>query len=434
MSAHQHRSLLSAQSRVSNRRLRQVDSGQQTRVEGCCPASSCWEALVQNSSVQAASAKAVTALTRQRSPLGLSLCAAVNTPTVDANSRSGADLLGGLLREIGQRKNLFSARRIPWIKWAIPHHLLDSTDVTQLMYCIGRQFRLNDSHRSFYCVTFRLPEVSPQRLALFRGLGFNAIEIDISSEAPFETEALAYCASLAEDFHYTHLGIDWRTASAELCPTLLDALDLSGSGARRPPESISFRPAETESPAADARLQSLFWSLTDAGYEVLGNDVFVRPGSPLALAQQSGLLHRNLHGYNCQQVVDVLGLGPGNTSALGPLRRTNAAELASYCEDSFDAYRQETVAPAIREVIDQLLCYHQLNLIYFREQHQLDLEYLFSQLSLSPVAPQVGLTGDTHRLPPGVQLYGIENHTLTLTASGILLLSSLCQALSQLHP
>lgn len=421
MSAYQHRSLLSGP----------------TQVENCGPASSCWEAMVQNSSVNAAATEAAAAILYDRSPLGLSLFAAGDTISLavaDATSQSSSCLLDGLLREINHRRKMFSERTIPWIKWQIPHHLLDSTDVTQLMYCIGRQFRLSDSHGSFYCVNFRLPEVTPERLALFRGLGFNAIEIDISPDALCQTEALAYCAALAEDFHYTHLGIEWQATSAELYPTLLENLGVGGTGAGRPPASISFRPADAECPAASALLQSLYWSLTGTGYEVLGNDVFVQRGSPLALAQRYGLLSRNLEGYNCQQVKDILGLGPGNTSALGPVRCTNAAGLSQYLVDSFDRYRQEAVAPAIREVIDQLLCYHQLNLIYFREQHQLDLEYLFSQLEVSQTdTRELPSRGGPHRLPANTRLYGIKNHTLTLTASGILQLSSLCQGLSQLQ-
>lgn len=408
-------------------------------VDGCCPASSCWETMIQNNLVKAASATVTPAILHNRSPLGLSVYAPESTlacNTTGAAFQSNSCLLDGLLREINHRKKMFSERLIPWLKWQVPHHLLDSTDVTQLMYCVGRQFQLSDSRSNFYCVSFRLQEVNAERLALFRGLGFNAIEIRIAPQEPCQAETLASCVALAGDFHFQHLGIEWQTSSAELYPALINTIQLPGRRAGRQPESITFKPAEAESPSTSALLQTLYRGLTDSGYEVLGNDVFVRPDSPLAQAQQYGQVSRNLQGYNCQQVMDILGLGPGNTSTLGALRMTNASSLSKYLHNSFDHYRQETVTPAIREVIDQLLCYHQLNLIYFKEQHQLDLEYLFSQLSGS--AEQNSSTGQQtlaghHRLPAATRLYDLKNHTLALTTSGILQLSSLCQALSQVQ-
>lgn len=393
--------------------------------DGCCPASSCWEAMIQSSSVTAVPATA-PAMLHNRSPLGLSLYAADDAPPptqTSPPSPSGAYLLDGLLREINLRKAMFNERLIPWIKWQIPHHLLDSTDVTQLMYCIGRQFKLSDSRNSFYCVSFRSQEVNPERLALFRGLGFNAIEISIPPAETCHSDALAYCASLAQDFQFLHFGIEWQTSSAELYSVLLNPVQLRGRAPGRPPECITFKPEDAESASTSELLQTMYRGLTERGYRVLGNDVYIRPGSALADAQQCGRLSRNLQGYNCQQVMDVVGLGPGNTSTVGGMRMTSAAKLSHYLQDSFDHYRQESIAPGIREVIDQLLCYHQLNLIYFKEQHQLDLEYLFAQL-VNPAG--------SHYFHNDAKLYVLKNHTLALTATGVLRLSSLCQALSQL--
>lgn len=388
---------------------------------GCCPVSSCWEAMMQNNSVRAASGAATSALLYDPAPLGLTLYAATDAlsrPTTRAPAQLNPGLLDGLLREINHRKKTFSQRTIPWIKWQIPHQLLDSTDVTQLMYCLGRQFQLSSSPSSFYCVSFRVQEATAERVALFRGLGFNAIEFSVSAEERCDSGTLAFCASLAEDFHFQYFCIDWQTSSTRFYPALLESLY------RRQPDCLAFKPADPESASASALLQTMYRDLTDRSYAVLGNDVYIRPDSPLAHAQQCGRVSRSVAGYNCQQVQNVLGLGPGNTSAFGSVRMTNPANLSQYLTDNFDHYRQDTVPAGILEVIDQLLCYHQLNLIYFAEQHQLDLEYLFSQLE-SP--------GRRHRVSTDGRLYGIKNNTLALTTAGVLQLSYLCQALARLQ-
>jgi hypothetical protein len=411
----------------------------------CCPVSSCWDAVIEKSSVRAVPIAAATAAQYNRSPLGLSLYAddtAVAGRPPSPQPSPSSYLLDGLLREINLRKAEFTGRVTPWIKWRIPHHLLDNTDTTQLMYFIGRQFQLNDSHNNFYCVSFALHEVDTERLALFKGLGFNALEIIIPAEDDFDADDLTYCAALARDFHFQHFTVECRSTAARIDEKLWQVLRPSRqpSGVRTP-DSISFKPRDSESAAASSLLQKLYWRLSNSGYSVLGNDVFVKAGSPLALAQTHSQLSRNLQDYNCQQVTDVLGLGPRNTSIIGAFRSTNPKTLSQYLSHSFYRRRVEVVDVRVKEMINQLLCYHQLNLLYCHEQLGVDLEYLFSQLQdipqFPPAAPPQSISpgaGANHLLSTAQPLYQLQNNTLKLTPNGILQLSSICQALNRLFP
>ncbi|MBU3071478.1 hypothetical protein KOI40_16755 [Aestuariicella sp. G3-2] len=380
----------------------------------CQPASYCWEATLLNESVKAAPSTASTVSLRNRSPLGLNLAApGYIIPAPSLETTSNPSLLDGLLREINHRQAEFKGRTSPWLKWQIPHDLLDNTDVTQLMYFIGRQFQLSDRRDNFYCVSFALKELDAERLALFKGLGFNAIEFVFEHDDAFNSETLNYCSSLAQGFHFQHFGLQLQAPPPEAAKTLHETFHSGG----RQPDTITFRPTASFGVDDSQQFQALFWDLKALGYEVLGNDYFVIPGSPLSSARKDHHLVRNLRGYNCQAVSDVLGLGPGNTSATGQIRMTNPEALDTYFKCEFNQYTIEPVSTATKQMVDQLLCYHQLDLAYFRQHYELETERIRDTLTMTPYLEST---------PP---LYGVQDDILTLTNSGVLHLSALCMAL-----
>lgn len=380
----------------------------------CQPASYCWEATLLNESVRAAPSTASTVSLRNRSPLGLSLAASgCIIPASSMDTSSNPSLLDGLLREINQRQPECKGRTSPWLKWQIPHNLLDNTDVTQLMYFIGRQFQLSDQRNNFYCVSFALKELDAERLALFKGLGFNAIEFVFEHNDAFNSETLNYCSSLAQGFHFQHFGLQLQAPPTEAARTLHQTFHSGG----RQPDTITFRPHASFGADDSQHFQGLFWDLKALGYEVLGNDYFISPTSPLTCARNEHRLIRNLRGYNCQAVSDVLGLGPGNTSATGQIRSTNPEALDSYLNCEFDQYTIEPVGTIIKQIVDQLLCYHQLDAGFFKQHYNLDIEQILGTLTMTTCQES-----DT-------PLFQVQDDILTLTTHGVLQLTALCMAL-----
>ncbi|WP_439133591.1 hypothetical protein [Pseudomaricurvus sp.] len=268
---------------------------------------------------------------------------------------------------------------------------------------------------NFYCVAFKMNELEAERLALFKGLGFNAIEFIFAPNESLNAEALRYCSSLAQGFNFQHFGIQLQSLPISPSDIMNQALQEIG----RKPDSIVFTPVNKSTATDSTGFQKLFWSLTELGYEVLGNDHFVSPESPLASAQKRNHLLRNSLGYNCQNVSDSLGLGPGNASAIGNLRSTNPDALDKYLVHDFDQYTIESTHPHIKQAINQLLCHHQLDLSYFKQRYQLDLAQLLNSLI------------SRMHFDPNHSLFEIKDNILTLTTFGILQLTALCMGLHQ---
>lgn len=69
---------------------------------------------------------------------------------------------------------------------------------------------------------------------------------------------------------------------------------------------------EADLPAAEEKLailQQTITTLTGAGYQFIGMDHFALPDDELAIAQRSGILHRNFQGYTTQGECDLVGFG-----------------------------------------------------------------------------------------------------------------------------
>lgn len=127
-----------------------------------------------------------------------------------------------------------------------------------------------------------------------------------------------------------------------------------------------------------ALLELAISMLTAAGYCYIGMDHFALPQDPLAIALQSGSLHRNFMGYSTQDSCDLLGIGVSAISQVGNCYSQNPRELRAW-ESRVDAGQ----LPAWRglklscddslraELIGQLMCTGQIDI------HALELRYGF---------------------------------------------------------
>jgi oxygen-independent coproporphyrinogen-3 oxidase len=86
-------------------------------------------------------------------------------------------------------------------------------------------------------------------------------------------------------------------------------------------------------PTADSKLEIFFLAmnrLLDAGYVYVGMDHFAKATDELAIAQQSGSLHRNFQGYTTRAECDLLALGVSSISKIGASYSQNHKTLDEY--------------------------------------------------------------------------------------------------------
>lgn len=139
--------------------------------------------------------------------------------------------------------------------------------------------------------------------------------------------------------------------------------------------------------------------LSEAGYVHIGMNHFARPEDELAIAQRQGRLHRNIQGYCTHGECDVLGLGVGSISAVGPMYSQNARSLADYY-----SLLDESLIPvargielttddlARRTVMNALMCHFEVAFESVEIAHLLDFtDYFADELEELQVFAHAGL-------------------------------------------
>ena len=388
-------------------------------------ASRSWESALRKSKPCADTLLDITPLRlSQKTPLGVSLFTHNSMLEEMKNGPFGnRHLIEGLLSELDLRAKTVGRRSTPWLRWQIPHDLLDSAETMELMHSIGKRFELGVNNSSYYCACFTPNELTGSRAALFKGLGFNALELVYNpnnsssgsslvslSSAQSLQQQLVHARGMVSDYQYSLLAV-----RLDHYPEgFIQALQTLAADNQTLPDIINTSFCEFQQQDS---FDHVFQNLKHLGYRVLGNDCFVRPNSELAKAQAGYHLKLTPHGYNSQNVADIVGLGPGNHSVLNHLRYDNSPSLTEYLshpEGEIRAAPQQQIR--VKLLLDNLLCYHQLDLKYFRSRYELDLQPTIEQA-------WAGYKND--------ELFIIHKHRVTLTPAGIRQLTPLCGALIQ---
>lgn len=239
-----------------------------------------------------------------------------------------------------------------------------------------------------------------------RELGFTSTNIDLIYGLPKQTpESFAFTlgkvAELSPDrlsvFNYAHL------------PTLFAA-------------QRKIKDADLPSPQQKLDiLQETIASLTGAGYQFIGMDHFARPDDELAVAQRSGVLHRNFQGYTTQGDTDLLGLGVSAISMLGDCYAQNQKELKAYYQQVDEKGNALWRGLALtrddcirRDVIKALICNFSLNFADIEQLWQLNFrDYFAEDLALLVPLAQDGLVD-------------VDEKGVQVTAKGRLLIRNIC--------
>jgi len=342
------------------------------------------------------------------------LCIANQLPPL-AISRTKRTLVEGYIRELQTRAHEYRRRQVTALHWHNPLADMDKADITEVMYHLGRAYRLSDHQQADYCVRLQYDKQKEDIAALFKGLGFNRLEVVEPSQSPTTAQGLRDLRALADDYQYQQ----FQLTLEEPCPSLHTRLQQAFKSPDKMPDLIKFHSLEASRPTRlrATEFYQLLQGMRTQGYRILGNDCFVKAQHELAYAQNQQRLCQTWLGYNSVNVNSVLGLGPGNISQEGWHYGRNPSALVHYLNTP--ARRRPNklamgLKPHATLIIGTLLCYHRL-----------DLKYLADRYDLHPLI--LLHTYQHHLTQPLLQLFDIDEQYCQLTLLGVTYLEEICR-------
>ena len=171
---------------------------------------------------------------------------------------------------------------------------------------------------------------------------------------------------------------------------------------------------DADLPSADTKLEILHHTidkLTQAGYIYIGMDHFALPDDELVIAQENRTLQRNFQGYSTHAACDLVGLGVSAIGSVGDCYVQNSPSTAVY-EEALESGILPVKRGLVRtnddkiraDVIQQLMCYDELRIADFEQQHGLDFAAYFAPeiRALDPLADDglIDEVGDCIRITP----------------------------------
>lgn len=373
------------------------------------------------------------------------LCYFCGCNKIVTRQRQKADrYLNALAQEIACRAPLFAGRRVTQLHWGgDTPTFLDGAQISRLMALLRHHFAITDDAEMSIEIDPR--EIAPATIDHLRTEGFNRLSIGIQD---FDRAVQARINRIQDEAAIGALvkrarEQGFRSVSFDLIYGLplqsaeRFALTLQRVIALAPDRlslfSYAHMPAlfaaQRKIKAADLPdgaqklliLQQSIATLTAAGYRFIGMDHFARPDDDLAIAQRSGLLHRNFQGYTTHGESDLLGLGVSAISMLGDSYAQNRKALnewyAGVEQQGSALWRGLTLTEddrLRREVIKQLICNFTLDFAAVEAQWPIVFEDYFAD-DLAQLAPLVA---------EGLVCY--ERRRITATGRGRLLIRSVC--------
>lgn len=330
---------------------------------------------------------------------------------VTANKSRGRGYLDLITEEIHNRAQLFDDNRpIVQLHWGggTPTFISDA-EMTELMHTTARHFNLLEGDRGEYSIEIDPRSVTPERIGLIRGLGFNRISLGVQDfnldvqkavnrVQPYDKVRSITDAARSYGFHSISMdliyGLPLQTLET-FKDTIANIVTLS-------PDRISLfnyahLPArfktqrqirEEDLPSSDTKLKILSYAanaLQDAGYVYIGMDHFAKADDDLTKAQQDGSLRRNFQGYSTRRDADLIGFGVSAISEIDNTYSQNVKTVAEY-EDQLRAHQSPiergytlTDDDQIRRaVIMSILCNNEINKAQLGRKLNIDFDRYFS--------------------------------------------------------
>jgi len=327
---------------------------------------------------------------------------------------------------------------------------LDDAEMTELMHHTASYFHLSHQENRDYSIEVDPRTVSPERIDLLRGLGFNRISLGvqdfdlavqkaINREQSYEdvkklTEYIRARSFRSLNFDLIY-GLPLQTV-VSIRQTLKQVIELSPDrisyyNYAHLPERFAAQKAirEEDLPTAEQKLEifgTIIEILGAAGYLYIGMDHFVRADDPLAQAKVEGKLCRNFQGYSVSKAEDLVGLGVSSISCVNNVYGQNTVSLDQYYKmlgDNQLPLQKGLVMTAEdllrRDVIQQLTCYRELDIARIEAQYGIRFEQHFADAlpALAQFAEDALIERDHQRL--------------VITSTGSLLLRAICMVFDE---
>lgn len=360
--------------------------------------------------------------------------------------------LDAIEQEIAQLPQAFKQKPIYQLHWGggTPT-FLDEAQTRRLMGLLTDNFNIVEQVEASIEIDPR--EIELQHLDLLWELGFRRISIGIQDfnlevqEAVNRVQDEAFIRALiahakAIGFHSINLDLIYglplqtpeRFASTLQKILALDPDRLSVFNYAHLPQRFSaqrkLKPEDLPSGEQKLKLLNMaITQLTEAGYQFIGMDHFAKPVDELAVAQNSGVLHRNFQGYTTHGDCDLLGLGVSAISQVGDSFAQNSRELKAYyslLDEQGSALVKGVTLTAddiIRQaVIKQIICNFALNYAEIEQRFELDFKAYFAEALelLQPMAED--------------GLLSLHDNRLEVEAAGRLLIRNICMCFDAYLP
>jgi len=327
---------------------------------------------------------------------------------------------------------------------------LDDAELTELVHLLASHFNLDANQEREYSIEIDPRTVSPDRLALLRGLGFNRLSFGIQDTDPHvqqainrvqHTEEIIALVGAARAYRFNSISFDLiyglpRQNCTTLNHTLDDVIALLPDRialyhyAHLPARFAAQKAIERHNlPSASEKLAMLSLATTrliEAGYVYIGMDHFVRPEDELAQCQKEGHLQRNFQGYSNTLAPDVLGIGVSAISAIGDSYAQNSRDISDYYK-KLDAGQLPIDRGVIKStedqirayVIMQLACNLRVSAQAFTDKFSISLWEKFADVQ--PKLEEMQQDG----------IVIIEHDGITITETGRMMLRNVCMVFDQ---
>jgi oxygen-independent coproporphyrinogen-3 oxidase len=320
---------------------------------------------------------------------------------------------------------------------------LSESELDELVGTIRSEFTLDPSGE--YAIEIDPRKVSPERIGLLAGLGFNRISVGVQDFDPEvqravhrvqsvdETNAVIAAArrhgfkSVNMDLIY---GLPKQTVEG-FSRTLAEVI-------RSNPDRVAlysyahlptvFKPQrrilDADLPASEVKLRLLTTAISElqaAGYVYIGMDHFAKPEDDLAVAQRRGRLTRNFQGYSSAGDSDIVALGVSAISKVAPIYSQNLKTLETY----YDAL-DRGVLPVMRgiessaddlvrrAVIQSLACNFEVSKESISIAHLIEFDEYF--------APEL----EQLKAMQAEDLVSVDDDWISVTPRGRLLVRAVC--------
>jgi len=322
----------------------------------------------------------------------------------------------------------------------------DADDLRRLMSHLHNRFNFLEYDCGDYSVEVDLPHTDWSMMGLLREQGFNHVSIGVPDiEMDNEVSIASYqnpsqihsLIDAARTFGYRSINVDlgygraWQTLASfalkvatiiELEPDRLSLFDYA-----HPPHRCRLGRVDAARELSSqedkvAMRQHCIGQLTAAGYRYIGMGQFVRSDDDLAVAQESGRLHRNCQGFTRHGHCDHIGFGVAAISQIDDLYVQNTESLERYQQQldmgqlaTFRGWRCDADDQIRRTVVERLACDFELQVHSIEDRYDLNFRDYFS--ASWPLLEQMEREG----------LIELSNHFISILPAGRLEVDTVCR-------